>query len=107
MKTLISILMIGFIVIGCAPVMINAPPQETKLLSEGDFAPGKTSLRCWYLLWGLIPISDNATAEIIAQRGYKGIRAKVHHSILDILIDVIFVGILYTQTVEIEGTTGK
>lgn len=107
MKYSISILIIGFILLNCAPVMINAPAQETKLLSEGDFAHSKTTLRCWYLLGGLIPITNNATAEIIAAKGYKGVRVKVQHNILDILVDVIFGGILYTQTVEIEGTTGK
>jgi len=107
MKHSISILIIAVILLNCAPVLINAPTQETKLLSEGDTAPGKTSLRCWYLLWGLVPISNNATAEIIASKGYKGVRAKVHHNIVDICIDIIFGGLLYTQTVEIEGTTGK
>ncbi|MGQ9534880.1 MAG: hypothetical protein ACUVTF_06575 [bacterium] len=107
MKSLISILIIGSMLLGCAPVMVNAPPYETKLLSESDSAPGKTTLRCWYLLWGLVPISNNATDEIIAQKGYKGVRAKVYHNIIDIVIDVIFGGIIYSQTVEIEGTTTK
>jgi hypothetical protein len=106
MRILASIIIIAFLLSSCAPVMINAPAREdVKLLSEADVATYKTTKRCWYFLWGLVPISDHSTAEIIAKHGLKNIRAKSYYSAVDFLIDCLTGGVLTTWTVEVEGNT--
>jgi hypothetical protein len=90
---------------GCATVYVNAPPgREVRLMSEDEPMQSKLQTRAWYVLWGLVPISPNATADKIADHDLKGVRVQEYYGVVDILID-IFLGwtTLHTRTIDIEA----
>ena len=57
--------------------------------------------RCWYALWGLVPIGDNSTDSLIPET-VKKVRVETKYTVLDFLIN-IFTGVvtIETNTVEI------
>ena len=88
----------------CATVMVAAPPStNVKLLGEFEPAQSKVVVKNWYLLYGLVPISSNSTADQIAKYQLKDVRVKTYYGVLDWFINAITYGIIYTNTVEIEG----
>lgn len=90
---------------GCATVYMSAPPgSDVKLMAENQAPSTVIVKRNWYLLWGLIPISDNGTADKIAQYNLDEVRVEAKYDVLDFVID-IFLGwtTLHTRTVRIEG----
>jgi len=106
---LLALLLITAITINCGTVIIAAPPgKDIELLSEGDVARVVAIKKCWYLLWGLVPISNNSTAPIVADYQLKSVRVSSYYSAVDFIIS-FFLGFtsLHTRTVEIEGNVGK
>ncbi len=105
--------MIGLVALFCASVLpscatlyVNAPPgEDIKLMAEDEPMQTKIEKRHWYLLWGLVPISDNSVEPIIADYGLKGVRVETYYGVVDFIID-IFLGwtTLHTRTVQVEGT---
>ncbi len=93
-------------VFGCATVMISAPPSSNvKLLGEIEPAPSKVTIKNWYFLFGLVPISNNATSDVIAKYQFKDVRVKTYMGPVDWIISYLTYGIIYTNTVDIEGNT--
>ena len=91
---------------GCATLYVSAPPgADVTLLSENAPMQTKIAKHHWYLLWGLVPISDNSVEPVIAEYNLTGVRVKTYYGVVDFIIDV-FLGwtTLHTRTVEIEGT---
>lgn len=106
MRALISLLIVCSFLLNCGTVLVNAPAgEDIKLLSEADATTVKTTMRCWFLLYGLVPVSGNSTDEVIAKSGLNNVKVRTYYGIVDIIIDV-FLGWLtiHTRTVEIEGT---
>jgi hypothetical protein len=103
------LLFITFMTINCGTVIVAAPPgKNIELLDEGDPARVVTIKKCWYLLWGLVPISNNSTAPIVADYKLKSVRVSTYYSAVDFIIS-FFLGFtsLHTRTVEIEGNVGN
>lgn len=90
---------------GCATVYVNAPPgRDVRLMAENEPMQSKQTVRTWYLLWGLVPISDNSTADRIADHNLTGIRVKEQYGFVDVLISVFLSWTsLHSRTVVIEG----
>jgi len=109
MKGLFSLLIICSLLLNCGTVLVNAPAdKQVKLLSETDATTVKTTMRCWYLLYGLVPISGNSTDKIIAEKGLTNVKVKTYYGVMDYIFGILLGGLtLSTRTVEIEGTTGK
>jgi hypothetical protein len=106
---LLAILLIMIITINCGTVIVAAPPgKDVELLGEGDAARVVAVKKCWYLLWGLVPISDNSTALTVAEYQLKSVRVTSYYSPIDFIIS-FFLGFtsLHTRTVEIEGNVGN
>jgi len=95
--------------IGCGTVLVNAPPNSNvRLLAELEPAQSKVTMKNWYVLWGLVPITPNATNDMIAKHGLKQVRVKTYFGVMDVLINAVLGALsLYTNTVEIEGNLGK
>ena len=90
---------------GCTTVYVNAPPgRDVKLMAENQAPSTVIVKRNWYLLWGMVPISDNGTADKIAQYNLDEVKVQAKYDALDFIID-IFLGwtTLHTRTVRIEG----
>lgn len=105
----LAILLITTITLNCGAVIVAAPPgRDIELLSESETARVVAVKKCWYLLWGLVPISNNSTAPIVADYQLKSVRVNTYYSAIDFIIS-FFLGFtsLHTRTVEIEGNVGK
>ena len=90
--------------LSCATVMVTAPPSsDVRLLAEIAPAPSKITYKNWYFLWGLVPLSNNNTADVIAKHQFKEVRVKTYTGIIDWIISYVTSGIVWTNTVEIEG----
>jgi hypothetical protein len=90
--------------LNCATVLVTAPPgSDVKLLEEIAPAPSRLEYKNWYFLYGLVPISDNSTADIIAKHQFKDVRVKTYQGVVDWLISYVTAGLIWTNTVEIEG----
>ncbi|MEO0099990.1 MAG: hypothetical protein ABIK99_04780 [candidate division WOR-3 bacterium] len=91
--------------IGCYPVSIVSPAgKKTILLSETDQTTFKTSKRVWYVLWGLVPITDNSTADIISKYNLENVKVTTHFEIVDYLISAVLGSFsIQTKTVVVEG----
>ncbi|MEO0102842.1 MAG: hypothetical protein ABIK81_03980 [candidate division WOR-3 bacterium] len=94
-----------FLFVGCATVSIVSPAgRKTTLLSETDPTTYKTTKKVWYVLWGLVPITDNSTADIIAKYNLENVKVKTQYDIIDYLISAILGGFsIQTKTVIVEG----
>jgi len=71
-----------------------------------EMAPAKVKVekRVWYALWGLIPITDNSTADLIQKYNLKNVRAESKMTILDFIISAFTSYItIVALTVEVEG----
>lgn len=107
MKKVIGVVLVGAILLGCATVKINAPAGESvTLISETETTTFKTTKRVWYVLWGLVPITNNSTDEMIKQYNLKKVRVTTQFDIVDYLIAFFLGGLtIQTKTVIIEGST--
>lgn len=92
--------------VGCATVMVCSPPSSSvTLLGEIEPAPSRITYKNWYLLAGLVPLSSNTTQDVITRYQFKDVRVKTYIGVGDWLINYLTYGLLYTNTVEVEGTT--
>ena len=104
MKKIIATILI-FSFIGCYAVRYVAPAgKDVKMMDEMTPAKVKFQKRVWYALWGLIPLTDNSTADLIQKYNLKNARATSKFTILDYIISA-FTGYvtIVTLTIEVEG----
>jgi hypothetical protein len=78
------------------------------LAAETEPTTLKTNKKVWYVLWGLVPITDNSTEDLIAKYNLQNVKVKTQYDIVDFLISY-FLGFLtiHTKTVIVEGNTAK
>lgn len=91
---------------GCYSVkVLSDRDTPITLASRTDTLPYKESYKVWYVLWGLIPISDNTTNKILATTKLKKVRITTKMDADDWLVSLILGGFLTicTWTVEVEG----
>jgi hypothetical protein len=93
----------------CSTAIITAPPnKDVELLSENESGSVIKYKKCWYLLWGFVPITDNSTTDVIAQYNLKSVKATTYYSFIDFIISFFLSWTtLHTMTIEIEGNVGK
>lgn len=84
--------------------MVAPQGREIKTLAEDDTAQFKKEVKLWYALWGLVPITQNNSARIIAEYNLESVRVTTKFKFSDILIG-IFTGVasIYPHTMIIEG----
>jgi len=103
-KTLLAILIVVFCS-GCYTMKVVAPAADSvATLSEYQPAVFKKKVKVWYALWGLVSITDNTSARIIAENNLKEVRVTTKTEFVDSLIG-IFTGIatIFPRTMIIEG----
>lgn len=91
----------------CMTVRVEAPRGQSVILQSGvDNQPLVAKKKAWYILWGLVPISNNSIAKTIEQEKLREVSCKTYYSFSDYLLAVvlnIFPTTLQTTTVEIRG----
>ncbi len=107
MKKLVVVLLLlcfAFTLVSCSTVKINCKGGYAFLAPDNNGQPKAKTTRSkmvFYVLYGLIPITDNSTGDMIKPK--EIVRVKTTMTVLDYLITMIgsFVTIT-THTVEVE-----
>lgn len=95
--SLILLLAITMSVAGCYTIRIGGKAELAPSTEEGTKIAQK---RCWYALWGLVPIGDNSTDPLIPGT-VKKVRVETKYNISDFLIN-IFTGLVTIETFSVE-----
>ncbi|MBS4015628.1 MAG: hypothetical protein KGZ86_04250 [Candidatus Latescibacteria bacterium] len=109
MKKLILVTLLACLVFaGCMTVKVVAPPgQDITLLTEAEATSFKMTKRAIFLLYGLIPISNNTTDDMLAKYNLENVRVTTEFDIIDWLISGVTSGLVVTKSVTIEGNAKK
>ncbi len=94
---LVLMLVVTTSVIGCFTIKVGGKAELAPSTEEGTKIAQK---RCWYALYGLIPISDNSTDSLIPA-AVKRVRVETKYKVSDFLIN-IFTGLVTIETFSIE-----
>jgi hypothetical protein len=94
---LIVLLAVIVSVVGCYTIRIGGKAELAPSTEEGTKIAQK---RCWYALWGLVPIGDNSTDSLIPGTAKK-VRVETKYKVSDFLIN-IFTGIVTIETFSVE-----
>jgi hypothetical protein len=96
--SLILLLAVTMSVAGCFTIRVGGKAELVPSTEEGTKIAHK---RCWYALWGLLPIGDNSTDSLIPET-VKKVRMETKYTISDALINIFtFILTIETFTVEI------
>jgi len=117
MKKILAGIMVLTFVAGCATIIADAPAGASNTVSMTSQPSGSSvhfvaKKRVLYLLWGLIPITDNHTANEIATatsgKNAKNVTITSQYDIIDFLVSWIgsFVT-LHCRSVKVEGDVVK
>lgn len=101
MKRLVSLILLLTVTLsiaGCFTIRVGGEAQLAASTEEGTKIAHK---RCWYALWGLVPIRDNSTDSLIPET-VKKVRVETKYTVSDALINIFTIWVsLETFTVEI------
>jgi len=90
--------------VSCSVVYVKAPAGKTVTLLANEPTSIKIPMRNWYLLWGLIPLTDNGTSTMIGQVNMGQVRVKTYYTALDFILNIPLAALtLHTNTVLLEG----
>jgi hypothetical protein len=96
--SLVLLIAVGMSVAGCFTIRVGGKGELAPSTEEGTKIAQK---RCWYALWGLVPIGDNSTDSLIPGT-VKKVRVETKYTIVDALINIFtFIVTIETFTVEI------
>jgi len=96
--SLILLLAVSMSVAGCFTIRVGGKAELAPSTEEGTKIAHK---RCWYALWGLVPIGDNSTDSLIPET-VKKVRVETKYTVSDFLINIFtFILTIETFTVEI------
>ena len=99
-KRLIALLVLFIWVMslaGCFTIKIGGKAQLASSHEAGTLVAQK---RCWYALYGLIPLGDNSTDSIIPATAKK-VRVETKYKLSDALIN-LFTGLVSIETFSVE-----
>jgi len=98
LTSLILLAAITLSLAGCFTIRVGGKAELAPSTEEGTKIAQK---RCWYALWGLVPISDNTTDSLIPETT-KRVRVETKHTVSNFLINIFTVWVsIETFTVEI------
>ena len=94
-KTTTLILLIAFVIglSGCFTIRVGGKAELAASTQEGTKIAQK---RFWYALWGLVPLGDNSTDQLIPE-SIKKVRVETKYTVPDFLIN-IFTGLVTIET---------
>ena len=95
--SLILLFAVAMSVAGCFTIRVGGKAGLGPSTEEGTKIAHK---RCWYALWGLVPISDNSTDSLIPESARK-VKVETKYTVPDFLIN-IFTIILTIETFTVE-----
>ena len=97
LASLIVLLVLTMSFAGCFTLRVGGKAELAPSTEEGTKIAEK---RCWYMLWGLVPISDNSTDSLIPATA-KRVRVETKITIMDGLIN-FFTLLVTIETFSVE-----
>lgn len=94
---LILLIVFSMGVVGCFTIRVGGKADLASSTEEGTKIAQK---RFWYALWGLVPLGDNSTDQLIPEN-VKKVRVETKYTVPDFLIN------LFTWLVTIETFTAE
>jgi hypothetical protein len=97
-KVIVVMMLLLFVVSlsGCFTIKVSGNGQQLASSSQTGNLIGEK--RIWYAVWGLVPITDNSTDELMPASGKK-VRVETTFTFIDLLISA------FTGMVSIECNT--
>lgn len=95
--SLVLLVAVTICVAGCYTIKIGGKAELAPSTEEGTKIAEK---RCWYALWGLVPIGDNSTDSVIPGT-VKKVRMETKYTVLDFLINM-FTGVVTIETFSVQ-----
>lgn len=93
--------------VGCFKVKLEAPPRSGKYLLGSSQQPSavRVKRRCWYLFWGLLPVSGNSTADVVKNLppGYRIVKVQSSFDATSFFISLFTVGLVGSSVLVVEG----
>lgn len=99
-KQLVSLILLVAVTMclaGCFTIKIGGKTELATSTEEGTKIAQK---RCWYAIWGLVPISDNSTDSLIPPTAKK-VRVETKYKVSDFLINIL-TGLVTIETFSVE-----
>jgi len=105
MKKIICLsILVCLLFTSCVSIKFVAPPnQNIQLLSETQSTSFKVTKRAVFLIYGLIPIANTSTDDMLAKYDLKNVKVTTEFDIIDFIISGITSGLVVTKSVIIEG----
>jgi hypothetical protein len=90
---------------GCYTMKYAAPTgASVTTISEEQPTTFKKQMKVWYALWGLVPITDNTSSKVIAEKNLKNVRVRTEIKFVDFLVSLITGAVsIVPATMTIEG----
>lgn len=90
---------------GCYTTKVSAPvDSDVQLASRKENLPSVESTKNWYLLFGLVPLTNEATSNV---SGYDKVRVETKWTFLDGLVNAVasafLLGLVQVNTTVIHG----
>jgi len=99
-KKLVSLILLAAVAISVAACFTIRVGGKADLAPSSEEGTKIAHKRCWYALWGLVPIGDNSTDSLIPET-VKKVRVETKYTVPDFLIN-IFTIILTIETFTVE-----
>jgi hypothetical protein len=82
---ILTLFLFGFVITSCSTIKVEG---DAKLIQPSNeyICTKVAEKRAYYLLWGLIPISNNSTSDIVPKG--KNVRVETKYTGIDILIGI-------------------
>ena len=109
MKKLLSVLVLLIFAVSCATVKVEAPSgSNIKLAPEVSTYNYTAKKRIFYVLWGLVPITDNSTASMLQGMNVKEVKIKTYFDFVDFLIQAVLGSFsVVSKTVEVNAKVAE
>jgi len=114
MKIMLILVVLVLIVafVGCATLPLESSLQKPVSMTQMKNAQGNqfaVTKQALWLFWGLVPISvpkvDEVVGPVVADHeGVQNLKITTEYTFINFLIGAITQGVLYSQTVTIQGT---
>lgn len=99
----VAVILLALLSVGCATIKVGGNAQ---LGSSNDPGVKVAQKRCWYVLWGLVPINDNSTDKVVPAN--KTVRVETKYTPVDFILN-FFTSIVtvYSNTAEVYEINSK
>lgn len=91
----------------CFRVKVDAPVESGAYLlgTVEQTAITRVKTRCWYLFWGLLPVSDNSSAEAVKKLppGTRVVKVQTGLDSGSFFLALLTVGIVGSSVIIVEG----